>query len=209
MLIPRRPACGQLFMMASRKRPMATAAPMAAARITPMDSRMPPVRPTLSLMKAYGPTPRAHTIPTARPPTSRPAPIFRLFPLPKYAVKAPVMTRKRLKVNRSTVTNVIGSNALKPAMIIHSEFDPGESLRVDHARDRPYLVHDDLAEDVEILRLDLRDEVVLAEQRVQFHNLLHLQEFVVHLVLLRGSCANEHEPNGHPRSPRRKDSVTI
>src|SRR5437867_10242972 len=74
----RRPA--QLFMIARRKRPIAAAAPMIAARITPIDSTMTLTRLTLEL---NGPAYQAHRVPTINPPTKRPTPIFRLFPLPK------------------------------------------------------------------------------------------------------------------------------
>src|SRR3989304_1864 len=65
-----------------------------------------------------------------------------------------------------------------------SELDSGEGLRVDDAGDRPNLVHDHLPEDVEVLGLDLRDEVVLAEEGVELHDLFHLEQLVVDLVLL-------------------------
>src|SRR5207245_9118861 len=81
----RRPA--QLFMIARRKRPIAAAAPMTAARITPIDSTMTLTRLTLEL---NGPAYQAHRTPTINQPTKRPTPIFRLFPLPQSAVKAPV-----------------------------------------------------------------------------------------------------------------------
>ena len=100
-------------MIAKRKSPIAAAAPMTAARITPIDSTMMLTRFTLEL---NGPAYHAHNAPTTKPPTSSPTPIFRLFPLPKYAVKAPVMTRKRLKVRRRMVRNVYQSNAEKALM---------------------------------------------------------------------------------------------
>src|SRR5207249_4667389 len=79
--LPRRSAeTAQLFMIARRKRPIAAAAPMIAARITPIDSTMMLTRLTLEL---NGPAYQAHRVPTINPPTKRPTPIFRLFPLPK------------------------------------------------------------------------------------------------------------------------------
>src|SRR5579871_6175788 len=61
------------------------------------------------------------------------------------------------------------------------ELDPRERLRVDHARDGPDLVDDELAEGVEILRLDLRDQVVLPEERMELHDALDAQELGVDL----------------------------
>src|SRR2546428_737137 len=74
----------------------------------------------------------------------------------------------------------------------------GLGLRVDDPRDGSDLVDDDLTEDVEILGLDFRDQVVLTEQGVELHDFLHFEELIVHFVLLRRSGANEHEPDGHP-----------
>ena len=55
-----------------------------------------------------------------RPPMRSPTPIFRLLPLPKYAVKAPVMTRKRLNVRSRMVTKfIIGFQTSKLAIESH------------------------------------------------------------------------------------------
>src|SRR6184192_213940 len=99
------------------------------------------------------------------------------------------------------VRNVSGSNALN-AMCSPSELDPGQSLGVDDPRDRTDLVDDDLTKDIEIFRLDFRDEIVLPKQRVELHDFLDLEELVVHFVLLRGGGANEHESDSRPWSPR-------
>ena len=64
------------------------------------------------------------------------------------------------------------------------EREPRERLCVKHARDGTYLVDDDRPELLEIVRLDLRDEIVLAEQRVQFHNLRYLRKLVVDLMFM-------------------------
>src|SRR5438094_153454 len=70
----------QSFMMASRNSPMAAAAPMRAARMTPIDWTM---IGTSSTLPAAGPEYHPQARPTTRPPIRRPTPIFRLFPLPK------------------------------------------------------------------------------------------------------------------------------
>src|SRR2546422_1018531 len=67
--------------------------------------------PTRLVPALYGPAYHAQNTPTTKPPTRSPTPILRLFPLPKYAVKAPVITRKSAKVKSKMVTNVNGSNA--------------------------------------------------------------------------------------------------
>src|SRR2546422_825041 len=67
--------------------------------------------PTRLVPALYGPAYHAQKTPTTKPPTRSPTPILRLFPLPKYAVKAPVITRKSAKVKSKIVTNVNGSNA--------------------------------------------------------------------------------------------------
>ena len=88
-------------------------------------------------------------------------------------------------------------------MQVSSELDSRESLRVDDARNRPNLVDDDLAQDVEVLGLDFRNQVVLAEQRMQLDDFLDLQELVVDLVLLRGRGADQHETDRHLPVARR------
>src|SRR5213594_70306 len=181
-------------MIARRKSPIAAAAPMTAARITPIDWAMVPTRLVPAL---YGPAYHAQKTPTTKPPTRSPTPILRLFPLPKYAVKAPVITRKSAKVKSKMVTNVNRSNASNGIDVL-LKIDACQGLRVDDAWDRSDLVDDDLTEDIEILGLDFRDQVVLSEQGVELHDFLHFEELIVHFVLLRRSSANEHEPDGHP-----------
>src|SRR5881396_3387683 len=127
-------------MMARRNSPIAAAAPMMAARMTPIDWTMIPTRSTLG---ATGPAYQPQRIPTMRPPTSRPTPILRLFPLPKYAVKAPVITRNRANVSRRMVKNVGQSSALN-AILLPSELDSRQRLRVDDSRNRPDFVDHDL-----------------------------------------------------------------
>src|SRR3990170_4440893 len=105
---------------------------------------------------------------------------------------------------RRMVTNVHKSKAEKELMCFASELDAREGLRIDDARDGPDLVDDDLAEDVEVLRLDFRDQVVFSKEGVELHDFLHLQKLVVNLVLFRGSGANEHESDSHPWSPPRE-----
>src|SRR5207244_2497283 len=118
-------------MMASRKSPMAIAAPMIAARITPIDWMMTSIR---TMPVEPGPEYQTQRIPTMRPPTRSPTPIF---------------------------------------------------------------------------RLDFGDEIVLPEEWVELHDLLDLEQLIVHLVLLGGSGANEHEPDSHPWSPCRKTTDAI
>src|SRR3989304_1658828 len=146
--------------------------------------------------KVSGPPATTHRIPTTRPPARSPPPILRLFPLPKYAVNAPVMTRKIANVSSRMGRNVQRSRAVN-AMENPSELDARQRFRVDDAGDGPDLVHDVLTEEVKILRLDLRDQVVLAEKGVELHDLLHLEELVVHLVLLGGGGTDEDKTDGH------------
>src|SRR3990170_343292 len=111
------------------------------------------------------------------------------------------MSRTNEKVRSSMVTNVPGSSTLNTIELLLLELDPSQRLRVDDPGDRPDLVDDDLAEHVEVVGLDLRDQIILAEQRMELHDLLDLEELVVHLVLLRRSRGDEHETDGHPGSP--------
>src|SRR3989454_12580649 len=53
---------------------------------------------------------------------------------------------------------------LRTALMSSSKFDACQGLRVDDAWDRSDLVDDDLTEDIEILGLDFRDQVVLFKQ---------------------------------------------
>src|SRR6058998_1746657 len=106
-------------MIARRKSPIAAAAPMTAARITPIDWAMVPTKLVPAL---YGPAYHAQKTPTTKPPTRSPTPILRLFPLPKYAVKAPVITRKSAKVKSKMVTNVNRSNASNGIDILVLDF---------------------------------------------------------------------------------------
>src|SRR5947209_13995084 len=94
---------------------------------------------------------------------------------------------------------------LRTALMSSSKFDACQGLRVDDAWDRSDLVDDDLTEDIEILGLDFRDQVVLSEQGVELHDFLHFEELIVHFVLLRRSGANEHEPDGHPYVTARRN----
>src|SRR3989442_11093829 len=105
------------------------------------------------------------------------------------------------KTNANTSNNIVTNTCQLHASIGITallELDARQRFRVDDAGDRPDLVDDDLAEDVEVVRLDLRDQVVLPEQGVELHDFFDLQELVVHLVLLSRSGANEHEPDSHP-----------
>src|SRR5438093_384795 len=52
---------------------------------------------------------------------------------------------------------------LRTALMSSSKFDACQGLRVDDAWDRSDLVDDDLTEDIEILGLDFRDQVVLSD----------------------------------------------
>src|SRR5205809_814450 len=82
-----------------------------------------------------------------------------------------------------------------------------ERLRVHDAFDRADLVDDDVAQRVEVAAFDLRDEVVLAKERVELDDLGHLQERIVDLVLLRGRGADEDEPDGHATAPFRSPRI--
>src|SRR6059058_497416 len=70
-------------MMASRNSPMAAAAPMRAARMTPIDWTM---IGTSSTLPAAGPEYHPQARPTTRPPIRRPTPIFRLILLLTFAL---------------------------------------------------------------------------------------------------------------------------
>src|SRR2546428_12722833 len=105
------------------------------------------------------------------------------------------------KTNANTSNNIVTNTCQLHASIGITallELDARQRLRVDDPGDGPDLVDDDLPEDVEVVRLDLRDQVVLAEQRMELHDLLDLEELVVHLVLLRGSGRDEDETYRHP-----------
>src|SRR2546426_12436262 len=98
---------------------------------------------------------------------------------------------------------------LRTALMSSSKFDACQGLRVDDARNGSDLGDDDLTEDVEILGLDFRDQVVLPEQGVELHDFLHFEELIVHFVLLRGSGANEHDLDGQPYGAARSNYVHI
>src|SRR5688500_9209774 len=80
-----------------------------------------------------------------------------------------------------------------------SELRARQGLGVVDALDGADLVDDDVAERVEVGGLELGDEVVLAEEGVQLDDLGHLEQGVVHLVLLARRGADEDEANGHCR----------
>src|SRR2546427_6013710 len=112
------------------------------------------------------------------------------------------MSSTNANANSRIVTNVPRSSAsIIPQVLL--ELNSRQRLRVDDPGDRPDLVDDDLPEDVEVVGLDLRDEVVLPEQGVELHDLLDFEELVVHLVLLGGSSRDEDEADGQPESPVR------
>src|SRR5438093_13718126 len=67
-----------------------------------------------------------------------------------------------------------------------SERHARESLRRLHALDRPDLRDDQLADRVVRIGFDLRNQIVLPEQRVQLDDILDLRELLVDFLLPRG-----------------------
>src|SRR5580658_1364524 len=143
-------------------------------------------------------------MPTTSPTTSSATPIVRLFPLPKYAVKIPARIRNnpntRSRIVRNCQPSIATADPTRSNIAYLSELDASQRLRVDDARDRADLVDDQLAERVEVLGLDLRDQVVLPEQRMELDDPLYAEQFCVDLVLLRRGRADEDEPDGQARN---------
>lgn len=81
-----------------------------------------------------------------------------------------------------------------------SERHPGEGFRGLHAVHGPDLLDDDVPDRVERIRLDLRDEVVFPEQRVELDDLRKLDELLVDLLLPVGFDVNEDESDGRGAS---------
>src|SRR5581483_6214032 len=114
----------------------------------------------------------------------------------KRMVRPKASTRTPLKT-ASASGSAMGRSTSLAGLAGRSEARAGERLGVHDALDGADLVDDDVAQRVEVRPLDLRDEVVLAEEGVELHDLGDLEQGVVDLVLLRGGGADEDEPDGH------------
>ena len=82
-----------------------------------------------------------------------------------------------------------------------SESHARERLRGLYALDRPDLRDDQLADRVVGIGFDLRDQIVLPEQRIQLDDVLDLRELLVDFLLPRGFDVDQDESDGRESSP--------
>ena len=82
------------------------------------------------------------------------------------------------------------------------ERDPGEGLRRLHALDRSDFRHHDGSNRVVGISLDLRDEVVFPEQRIQFDNLSDLHQHRVDLLLVGRLDVDQDETDRREGTPQ-------
>ena len=87
-----------------------------------------------------------------------------------------------------------------------SEGHPRQGLRGLDAVDRADVLHDDVPNRVEGVGLHLGDEIVLAEQRVELHDLRELDQLLVDLFLPVGLDVNQDEADGRGASLSRRTS---
>jgi hypothetical protein len=82
-------------------------------------------------------------------------------------------------------------------VLIRLELYPRQRLGVDDARYGTDLVHNYPGQKFQVFRLDLGDNVVITDQRVELDDFFDLGKLVVYVVLFRRNDVNEDEPDDH------------
>src|SRR5439155_23173948 len=97
----------------------------------------------------------------------------------------------RLRAEQARTVSVTASTSHEASA--KSERDAGQGLRRLHAGDRPDLRDHDRSDRVVRIRFDLRDEIVVAEKRVQLDDLSDLHQGRVDFLLAAWFDADQDE----------------